>query len=313
MKNYFAVVFASLVFIPLTAQSVIWTENFETGAPGWNLNVVTGTEGSDPNFFLVHHYEGGGRPVNLGAPQSCGVASDGDSTLHITSVTFPTAGASYDAGGLCGILTCPQTNRRCESPVINCSNASALTVYFEYIENGQGLTDNASLWYFDGTNWTFLDTIPKSGTGCGGQGLWVSRNVALPVSANNNPNVKIAFRWENNDDGIGTDPSFAVDSIAVFEGSLNSGNTPALVFNLRSYPNPANESVTVSFTLPERGKTALRLNDVTGREIMTLFNNDLPSGRNELTIATAELPAGLYYYTLQTAAGLVSEKLLVSH
>jgi PKD repeat protein len=35
------------------------------------------------------------------------------------------------------------------------------------------------------------------------------------VSADNNPNVKIGFNWTNNDDGIGTDPSFAVDNITL--------------------------------------------------------------------------------------------------
>jgi hypothetical protein len=37
----------------------------------------------------------------------------------------------------------------------------------------------------------------------------------LPASANNNPNVRIGFRWINNDDGDATDPSFAADDVEV--------------------------------------------------------------------------------------------------
>ncbi|MCZ2141517.1 MAG: hypothetical protein LC096_09040, partial [Bacteroidia bacterium] len=57
--------------------------------------------------------------------------------------------------------------------------------------------------------------MPKTLTGCGFQGLWTSYTIQLPPSANNNPNVKIGFGWVNNDDGLGTDPSFAVDDITL--------------------------------------------------------------------------------------------------
>lgn len=78
-------------------------------------------------------------------PPGCGVADNGNNTLYVTSVFCPTCGASYDAGGLCGILFCPQTNRRAESPVINCTGHSSITLAFNYISNGDGLPDNASL------------------------------------------------------------------------------------------------------------------------------------------------------------------------
>ncbi len=179
------------------------------------MNVPVGPEGVDANFFWIGAEEGGNVTPNLGAPGSCGVANNGDNTLHVTSVFFPSGGAAYDAGGLCGILFCPQADRRCESPVINCTGANTISVNFNYIENGDLTLDDAKLYYFDGITWTMIDNMPKTLTGCGGQGLWTSRIVALPVSANNNPNVKIAFHWMNNDDGVGTDPSFAVDNITV--------------------------------------------------------------------------------------------------
>ena len=57
---------------------------------------------------------------------------------------------------------------------------------------------------------------PAKTTVCGsGQGRWDSTSVLLPASANNNATVKIGFRWVNNDDGTGTDPSFAVDSVSL--------------------------------------------------------------------------------------------------
>lgn len=197
------------------AQTTLFSENWNTGGPGWTMNVPTGVEGTDPNFFTISAAEGGNITPNLGAPGSCGVANNGDNTLHVTSVFNPTGGAAYDAGGLCGFWFCPQADRRCESPTINCTGQNTISVNFNYIENGQGTLDDAKLYYFDGATWTMIDNMPKTLTGCGGQGLWTSRTVPLPASANNNPNVKIAWHWMNNDDGAGTDPSFAVDNITV--------------------------------------------------------------------------------------------------
>ncbi len=210
------------------AQTVFWTENFTSGA-GWALNVPTGAEGVDANFFKISANEGGGITPNLGAPGSCGVANNGNNTLHVTSVFNPNGGAAYDAGGLCGILFCPLANRRSESPTINCTGRTNISVNFNYIEGGQGTLDDATLWYFDGSTWTQIDNMPKTLTGCSGQGLWTSRTVALPASANNNANVKIAFRWVNNDDGMGADPSFAVDDITMTVPS--SGPTPVADFS----------------------------------------------------------------------------------
>ncbi len=192
---------------------VFYTEDFTSGT-GWSLVNPTGTNGADPNFFTISGNEGGGITPDLGAPSSCG-AVNSNNTLHVTSVFFPTGGAAYDAGGLCGLLFCPETNVRAESPVINCTGQSTITLTFNYIEGGAGTIDDASVWYFNGTVWALLDNMPKTLTGCGGQGLWTSRTIALPASANNNPNVRIGFNWTNNDDGVGTDPSFAVDNITL--------------------------------------------------------------------------------------------------
>src|SRR5690606_22643499 len=146
--------------------------------------------------------------------------------MHITSVFNPTGGAAYDAGGLCGILYCPQTNRRAQSPVINCTGRSNITLSFNYIEFGEGTNDNATLWYYDGSTWAQIADMPKTnccGGACNGfrQGQWTNYTIMLPASANNNANVQIGFKWQNNDDGVGTDPSFAVDDIALSVASTD--------------------------------------------------------------------------------------------
>lgn len=224
------------------AQTVIWTETFTNGCtaacPGngytgpngaWSQTIL-GVEGTDPNAWYVSCAEN-----NMGAG-NCGAACQAapNATLHISaSLTNPfcsnDCGAAYDAGGFCGILTCPQTDRRIESPTINLTGQSTVTLNFVYIEAGSGILDNATVWYFDGTTWSQLvDEPATNNAGCGGQGRWTAYSVALPASANNNANVKIGFRWVNNDDGVGTDPSFAVDDITL---TIPSSTPPVAAFN----------------------------------------------------------------------------------
>jgi hypothetical protein len=75
------------------------------------------------------------------------VANNGNKTLFVTSVFNPNGGAAYDAGGLCGILFCPQTNAAAVSPLISTVGFSGLTLAFDFIGNGDGLLDNCSLDY----------------------------------------------------------------------------------------------------------------------------------------------------------------------
>ncbi|MEN9441822.1 MAG: hypothetical protein RLZ33_1899, partial [Bacteroidota bacterium] len=129
----------------------------------------------------------------------------------------PAGGAAYDAGGFCGILFCPQANRRTISPTISTVGQTGLTLLFDYIEGGESTNDNAQVFYSidNGASWLLLEDMPKSLTGCGGQGVWTTRSISLPASCDNISTLKIAFSWVNNDDGVGTDPSFALDNVIV--------------------------------------------------------------------------------------------------
>lgn len=206
-----------------TPDNVFWTETFSNGCANacfapytgpngtWSIT-LTGTNEAQSNKWYISGAECGNAPGDCGT--GCGST---DPSLHIgpdDGLVANDGGARYDAGGLCGLLgICVITDVRCESPTIDCSLYSGFNLSFNYIENGQGTTDNATLWYFDGSTWSLLADMPKTPTGCsGGQGLWTNYTIAMPASANNNPNVKIGFRWVNNAT-TGTDPSIAIDDV----------------------------------------------------------------------------------------------------
>ena len=217
---------------------IIWSEDFGIGcnqnqmvgsflsASGgiWS-DMVVGANSPDANIWYVSATEGG-LPVGSCGDGCINNAGLIDATLHIGNVaTSPAAaffcptgdcGAAYDAGGFLGNTT---TNTRAVSPVINCSVATTpVFLVFKYMEGGQGLTDNFTVDYFDGLTWTQIADPIKTPTTCPlGQGLWtIQLPVALPVSAIGNPNVQIGFTWTNDNDGVGNDPSVAIDSVVLF-------------------------------------------------------------------------------------------------
>lgn len=237
------------------AQTVFWTENFNNGCTSLCVaNTYSGINGAwtvtnsgaanacgaptTPNEWYVSCAENGN------AVGTCGTGCGSDATLHVGNIpSSPSAGifcppgdcgAAYDAGGYCNLLATPpstETDKRAESPTINCTGQSNITISFKYLENGQGANDDATLWYYDGTSWSQIDPIAKSNNaGCaGGQGRWTAFSMPLPASANNNPNVKIGFRWVNDDDGSGSDPSFAVDEVQL---SVPGGAPPVASFSV---------------------------------------------------------------------------------
>ncbi len=237
MKWIFPLVILVLLLESVQAQTIFWTEDFGSGCNDGQLATAvtgpngawaitsTGTNVTLSNTWYISASENGN------AAGACGTGCGSDRTLHVGNVDIlgiisPDGGARYYAGGL-GNAT---TNRRAESPVINCAGRTSITLNFVYMEYGDGTLDNATLWYFDGSSWAQLADLPKTSICGGGQGLWTAYSIALPASANNNANVKLGFNWTNNNDVSGTDPSFAVDDITL---SVPSGS-PAPVANFSS-------------------------------------------------------------------------------
>ncbi len=66
------------------------------------------------------------------------------------------------------------------------------------------------------------------------------------------------------------------------------------------YPNPFNSSSVIPFNLDKKGKVTLSVYDLTGREVVKLINDVLPSGRHQavLDAAAHDLTTGLYYVKL---------------
>lgn len=228
-------------------SQVFWTEDFSAGSAargtsaigypassGGNWSqTITGPEGASANEWYVSGEECGN------VIGTCGTAcSNGDASLHISAI-----------GGLCGIPDCGAaynetgaanaTSKRIESPNINTTGYGGLTLEFGYVaaQGDDGFTVEYSC--DGGASWSTL-TNPAASQCCscldaficgfiglccppqtqqscalGGQGYWTTFSMALPVCAENISNFRIGFNWINDGNGVGTDPSVAIDDISI--------------------------------------------------------------------------------------------------
>jgi hypothetical protein len=239
--------FILLFYLPYTEAQTVWTEDFSGGSaargtsavgyPGasggtWS-QTVTGGEGASANQWYVSGEECGN------AVGTCGAAcSNGDASLHVSAIGglcgTPDCGAAYNETGPANA-----TNRRIESPLINTTGFGGLTLEFGYIA-AQGDDRFSVLYSCDGgSSWNTLATpsasqccscldaflcgfigiccAPQTQQSCasGGQGYWTLFSSAFPVCAENITDLRIGFLWSNDGNGVGTDPSVAIDDIVI--------------------------------------------------------------------------------------------------
>jgi hypothetical protein len=79
----------------------------------------------------------------------------------------------------------------------------------------------------------------------------------------------------------------------------------------QNYPNPFNPTTTVRYQLPKAGHVQIKVYDAIGKEVATLVNEHLESGRYEVRFGENNLPSGMYIYTIKVNDYFASKKMLL--
>ncbi len=276
MKRIFYFLIFVFSFSLSFSQAPFWTETFGIGCN--QLQLANGVNASGNGAWAVTYLSGytpstGSDEYYISATEAgmgVGICGDGclatgpqNRTLHIgnssSSLTFlctsGDCGSIYNAG--------IASDLRAESPIINCTGQNNIILGFEYLENGQGASDDGTVYYSIAAGpWTLLGNPVKTTCGnagctntttaCNGlnQGVWSSYTIAMPAAASNAPNVRVGFRWVNNGDNAGTDPSYAIDNVTL---RAPASFTPSFVL-----PSPICSGGSVNVTcVPNPGTVAL--------------------------------------------------------
>ena len=78
-----------------------------------------------------------------------------------------------------------------------------------------------------------------------------------------------------------------------------------------NYPNPFNPTTTIHFSLPRHVYVMLKVYDALGREVATLVDGEVNSGKHSLVFDAKNLASGIYFYRLQAAGFVETRKLIL--
>lgn len=147
------------------------------------------------------------------------------------------------------------------------------------VNNQNGDVINTGQWNANQTiSKSFSTTIPNT---------WIAANCQLVIfvykgtTANNSAEVQNAIKT-----GVTTT-------------GINSNTEVPKKFELsQNYPNPFNPVTNIKFALPKSGNTNLKIYDIMGREVMTMFNGFMEAGYYNADLDASVLSSGMYFYKL---------------
>ncbi len=85
-----------------------------------------------------------------------------------------------------------------------------------------------------------------------------------------------------------------------------------LTYNLaQNYPNPFNPTTKIRFTLEKADNVSLKVFDVLGREVATLFNGMKPAGNHTISFDASSLASGLYLYRIESGSFISVKKMML--
>lgn len=78
------------------------------------------------------------------------------------------------------------------------------------------------------------------------------------------------------------------------EETAISSSRPEGFTMLQNYPNPFNPATTISYSIPHSAHVELKLYDMLGKEVMNLFNGEMPAGMHNVSVNAKGIPSGVY-------------------
>lgn len=233
------------------------------------------------------------------------------------------------------------TDCRIESPSIDCSGKSNITLNFDYFSGGIAGVDFFSVYYFDGGSWSLITTYGPSTNNpeCDtiGRATWKSSDTyQLPTSADNNPEVKIGFRWKNEAGSGGNTElySVSIDNITLSDNSTQIQNvdptssssrirtkknlvevTPVRNIEFTVYPNPNSGQFTIDFAgIENNHEVQIVLSDIeTGKQIYTttFFSNTIEHNKIDVN-PSDKIKAGRYSCSLICEGIKITKQVIIN-
>lgn len=134
-------------------------------------------------------------------------------------------------------------------------------------------------------------------------------NANTPSEYTYSDNLEVAGKYAYRLKQINRDGSFEYFS----GGEAEIGQTSKSLTLGKNYPNPFNPTTSVEFSVPEDGIALLKVFNMIGQEVATLFNAPARAGVIEkVSFDASGLPSGLYFSRLQFGNKMLVQKMLLA-
>ena len=105
-------------------------------------------------------------------------------------------------------------------------------------------------------------------------------------------------------------PDVVIDAVLLSDSRSESPNLPKTPSIDNIYPNPFNPTTTIEFSLPQTGHISVDVIDITGRVVQKLIQDRMySSGTHRYSMDASRLASGVYILRMQTAAGIITQKI----
>ncbi|MDF2450069.1 MAG: hypothetical protein K0R26_2573 [Bacteroidota bacterium] len=101
---------------------------------------------------------------------------------------------------------------------------------------------------------------------------------------------------------------FPVVDITTSLSSISRGNLTLLA----AFPNPANNEISINFSLNQSSKVEIEIYDVTGKIVNVIKMDNLASGKHSTKINTENLNSGVYLYSVKSENAKMFSKFTIS-
>jgi PKD repeat protein len=135
------------------------------------------------------------------------------------------------------------------------------------------------------------------------QGQW--RDVFVTLPASNNDNLRIRFDYIR---GSAAFNNVYIDNINI--GTALGVLSPEQEIGLHIFPNPTNDFTQINFLMEQPKQINMGLYDITGREVMQVFNGMSGTGEQTMQLNINHLQAGVYMLRMLVDEKLISKKII---
>jgi PKD repeat protein len=137
---------------------------------------------------------------------------------------------------------------------------------------------------------------------------WIEEELELPVPAIASSNFRFKFVISTEDAG-----NFYLEDVNVYVSDQTHLNTSELIEDnqIQMYPNPANNKVTLDFSLRSAEYAGIDLIDLSGRKVKTLWANQKIDKNEKLSFNVSAIQEGVYFVRIYIRDHYIVRKLVI--